>query len=105
METSHQPFRRVTAFVAAITALISSGMSMNAALSQKGPYTSRGKGLGKHSGKGRGNWSTLFDCNRSGSDLDHNGERECARRMRQMAKGQLSFIEFKRKPILEQEAA
>lgn len=92
MKTSHQPFRRVMAFVAAVNALIAGGMSQAAALAAKGPYQSRGKELGKHSGKAVGrNYPTSFKCNASGSDLDHNGARECARRVRQMANHELRF--------------
>lgn len=77
-------FSRVRAFIAAVSALIAKGESMQTALAAIGPYTSRGKGLGKYSGKKRGN--------RSGRVYAANGQRECARRVRQLASGQLSFF-------------
>jgi hypothetical protein len=100
METSHQPFRRVMAFVAAVNALVAGGMSRAVAIATQGTYRSRGKGLGKHSGKSVGrNFPTSFKCN-SGSDMDHNGARECARRLRQMENGQLHFATFNHKPAI-----
>ncbi len=100
METSHQPFRRVMAFVAAVNALVAGGMSRAVAIATQGTYRSRGKGLGKHSGKSVGrNFPTSFKCN-SGSDMVHNGARECARRLRQMENGQLHFATFNHKPAI-----
>ena len=48
------------------------------------------KGQAKYSGKGQGNRPTSFECN-EGSDFDHNGKRERARRMRQIERGILKL--------------
>ena len=78
------PFLRANLFIAAVSALLTKGVGMQAAISAVGPYRSRGHGQGKYSGKKRGN--------RSGRVYAANGKRECARRVRQLASGQLSFI-------------
>lgn len=78
------PFYRSRAVVAAISTLLGDGYSLHSALAQIPAYVSRGKGKGKYSGKKRGN--------KTGRTYAANGKRECARRVRQMASGQLSFI-------------
>ena len=78
------PFLRANLFIAAVSALLTKGVGMQAAISTVGHYRSRGHGQGKYSGKKKGH--------RSGRTYAANGKRECARRVRQMASGQLSFI-------------
>ena len=85
MSTPNQPFHRVMAFMAALSAAMAKPwITQQLALAEVGPYVSRGKGQGKHSGKKPGN--------KSGRTYAANGKRECARRVRQMASGQLNFF-------------
>lgn len=83
MSTPNQPFRRANLMMAAISALLSQGMSLQMAADKVGPYQSRGKGKGKYSGKKPGN--------HSGRTYAANGKKECARRLRQMELGRLQF--------------
>lgn len=79
-----QAFSRVMAFMAALSAAMARpGMTQQLAIAEVGPYVSRGKGQGKHSGKKPGN--------RTGRTYAPNGKKECARRQRQMANNQLHF--------------
>lgn len=59
MSTPNQPFRRVMAFMVALSAAMAKpGMTQQLAIAEVGPYVSRGKGQGKHSGKKPGNHSS-----------------------------------------------
>lgn len=79
-----QAFSRVMAFMAALSAAMARpGMTQQLAIAEVGPYVSRGKGQGKHSGKKPGN--------STGRTYAPNGKKECARRLRQMANNQLHF--------------
>ena len=77
------PFKRITLLMQAMAAAMSTGMSRWAALQTVGEYRSRGKGLGRRSGKKPGNPGTPWLDILGGQT---NGRRECERRMRQMAR-------------------
>lgn len=84
-----QPFKRAQMLmaamrVAAVAAFAFGGGGMlayQAALERIGPYRSRGKG------KGRGRFSKTNTGTSRSKYAPHQGKRECARRMRNMARG------------------
>lgn len=78
-----RPFYRAFALMAALSAAASGSMEYVAAMNAAEGYRSRGKGLGKHSGK---KWGARSSGWYSGVS---NGEREMARRQRQIAAGTL----------------
>lgn len=81
-----KPFARVLAFISALR----EATSLNA-VQALGEYQSRGKGLGKHSGKKWGSGpSYRCDMVRHANGLwyqKENGDREVARRQRQITRG------------------
>ena len=72
------PFKRAMMMLAAIQAAILPG---GPGLASIGEYVSRGKGLGRHSGK---KWGPTSSGRYVGVT---NGKRECERRMRQIERG------------------
>lgn len=75
----HSPFSRARAMMALIASY-----GVGAALAQMGEYISRGHGQNKPSGKGMGNSGTNWLRKTHG---EPNGERELARRVRQLKAG------------------
>ena len=82
-------FKRARLMFAAIGAILANpnlGMaSRDAELAKIGPYRSRGKGRGSV----ERNYFRPY-CNNGGRNIPHQGEREIARRCRQIASGQLT---------------
>ena len=76
------PFARSLAVIQAIASLLGQGVS-EAAAARMVPYSSRGHGQGKYSGKKKGNACTNWKAKLNGNT---NGKRECERRIRQMAR-------------------
>ena len=87
------PFRRVHAFIqalASIASIASMPIELQAgARNDLGAYRSRGKGLGRHSGRKPGNPGTLFH-NRADHFRPHESN-ACFRRMRQIQRGTLQI--------------
>ena len=84
------PFRRVHAFIQALAAIASMPLeAQDGARNDLGVYRSRGKGLGRHSGRKPGNPGTLFD-NRADHFRPHESK-ACFRRMRQIQRGTLQI--------------
>jgi len=73
------PFKRAFALMRAIQALLATGVNPQAALAGMAPYKSRGKG-GKHHTMCRTNFRG------TGKTYRPNGDREVARRLRQMGR-------------------
>ncbi len=84
------PFRRVNLMMAAIAALAAQGMSMPSIMAQVGTYQSRGKG--------RGTAPTQHGHKHASKYMPHQGQRECARRVRQMARNEAKVIKWINQP-------
>lgn len=84
----HRPFARALAFASALAEIATLPLFMReAATAQLGSYRSRGKGLGRRSGRKPGNASTLFE-NRADHFRAHQSK-ACARRLQQIQRGML----------------
>lgn len=82
------PFRRAQSFMAALASIASMPIELQAiARNNLGSYTSRGKGLGRRSGRKPGNSTKLFE-NRA-DQFRPTESKVCFRRMRQIQRGTL----------------
>lgn len=91
------PFKRIITLMQALAAAVAAGMPHRLALEQVGEYRSRGKGLGRHSGK---KWGPPPSGKYDGVT---NGRRECERRMRQMDRDAAN--QARRAPALDERFA